>query len=69
MIVDPNVCFKMNLGKFIFRCQDANFPIKHNVKESPYVVNIPEPDIVKDVSDASGFWGKLKAFINSKDRR
>ena len=69
MIVDPRVCFKMNLGKFIFRCQDANFPIKHGVKESPFVVNIPEKDVVNDIQDSKGFWGKIKAFLDAKNKQ
>lgn len=69
MIVDPKVQFKMNLGKYIFRCQDSNFAERHGCKESPFVVNIPDENVVKDVENAQGFWGKIKAFWNASDRQ
>lgn len=43
MIVDENVFFNFNLGNLILRCEDSHFSTSAGVRESPYVVNTPDP--------------------------
>lgn len=58
----------MNLNGAIFRCKDTNFAVKQGAKESPYVVNLPDKEILDDI-DGKKFWGKFKAFVNANDKK
>ena len=46
MVVDPKVSYKINLNKYILRCQDKNFKDKMQSVETPFVVNKPDPEVV-----------------------
>ena len=69
MVVDPKVSYKINLNKYILRCQDKNFKDKMQSVETPFVVNKPDPDVVQDQEKIKGFWGKLKAFYNAPNKK
>ena len=51
MIVDPKVLFKMNLGEFVFRCEDERFAKTEGAKESPYVAKLPDEAVLSEVTE------------------